>query len=127
MSNKVIVSFGDVKVGKTNSKTDLAPVVAKYTLKRGGIFVENAKFSTKFSGRSLRRLRAAEAKGGFKDIERRATRRVVESFIIHSAIIGAFKKGDIVTIYTKRDVVPVAPEVVNAVGQAAGCTFIIRS
>lgn len=127
MINKVTVSFGDVEIGKTDNKTDLAPVVAKYTLKRGGKVVEKTTFSTKFSGRSLRRLRAAEAKGSFKDIERRAMRRVVESFIIYSAIIGAFKKGDTVTIRTKRDVVPVAPEVVNVVGQAAGCTFIIES
>lgn len=127
MSNKVTVSFGDVEIGKTDYKTDLASVVAKYTLKRGGKVVEKTTFSAKFSGRSLRRLRAEEAKGGFKDIECSATRRVVESFIIYSAIIGAFKKGDTVTIRTKRDVVPVASEVVNVVGQAVGCTFIIES
>ena len=127
MSNKVTVSFGEVKIGKTDNKIDLAPVVAKYTLKRGGKVVEKTTFSTTFSGRSLRRLRAEEVKGAFKDIECRATRRVVESFIIHSAIIGAFEKGDTVTIRTKRDVVPVAPEVVNVVGRAVGCTFIIES
>lgn len=126
MSNKVTVSFGDVSISKTDNKTDLAKVSAKYTLRRGGKVVEIKTFSTAFSGRSLRRLRAAEAKGSFKDIERRATRRVVESLIIYSSIIGAFKKGDTVTIRTKRDVVPIAPEVINVVGQAVGCTFIIE-
>lgn len=127
MSNKVTISFGDVEIGKTDHKIDLAPVVAKYTLKRGGKVVEKTTFSTKISGRSLRRLRAEEAKGAFKDIERRATRRVVESFIIYSAIVGEFRRGDTVTIRTKRDVMPLPPEVIHVVGEVVGCTFIIES
>lgn len=127
MSNKVTVSFGDVSIGKTDNKADLAEVSAKYTLRRGGKIVWSNTFSTAFSGRSLRRLRRAEANGVFKDIERRATRRVVESFIIYSAIVGTFKKGDTVTIHTKCDVMPTAPEVINVVGQSVGCTFILRS
>ena len=126
MSNKVTVSFGDVEIGKTDHKTDLAPVAAKYTLKRGGKVVEKTTFSTKFSGRSLRRLRAAEAKGSFKDIERRATRRVVESLIINAAISGKLKAGDEVTVRAKRDVYLVKPEIVNVVADAVGCKFSFK-
>ena len=126
MINKVTVSFGDVDIGKTDHKTDLAPVAAKYTLKRGDKVVEKTTFSTKFSGRSLRRLRAAEAKGSFKDIERRATRRVVESLIINAAISGKLKAGDEVTVRTKRDVYLVKPEIVNVVADAVGCKFSFK-
>ena len=123
MSNKVTVSFGDVEIGKTDHKTDLAKVSAKYTLRRGGKIVESHTFSTAFSGRSLRRLKQAEANGIFQDIERRATRRVVESLIINAAIHGKFKAGDEVTVKAKRDVHLVKPEIVNAVADTVGCKF----
>lgn len=123
MSNKVTVSFGDVEIGKTDNKTDLAKVSAKYTLRRGGRIVESHTFSTVFSGRSLRRLKHAEANGVFKDIERRATRRVVESLIINAAIAGKFKAGDEVTIKAKRDVHLAKPEIVNVVANTVGCKF----
>lgn len=126
MSNKVTVSFGDVSIGKTDSKTDLAEVSAKYTLRRGGKIVESHTFQTHFSGRSLRRLKRAEAIGIFLDIERRATRRVVESLIINAAIAGKFKAGDEVTIKAKRDVHPVKLEIVNVVADTVGCKFSFK-
>ena len=126
MSNKVTVSFGDVSINKTDNKTDLAKVSAKYTLRRGGKIVESKTFSTTFSGRSLRRLKRAEANGVFKDIERRATRRVVESLIINAAISGKFKAGDEVTVKAKRDVHLVKPEIVNVVADTVGCKFSFK-
>lgn len=126
MSNKVTVLFGDVSIGKTDNKTDLAKVSAKYTLRRGGKIVESNTFSTAFSGRSLRRLKRAEANGVFKDIERRATRRVVESLIINAAISGKFKAGDEVTVKAKRDVYLVKPEIVKVVADTVGCSFSFK-
>lgn len=126
MSNKVTVSFGDVEIGKTDNKTDLAKVSAKYTMRRGGKIVDSNTFSTAFSGRSLRRLKRAEANGVFKDIERRATRRVVESLIINAAIAGNFKAGDEVTIKAKRDVYLAKPEIVGVVADAVGCKFTFK-
>lgn len=126
MSNKVTVSFSDVEIGKTDSKTDLAKVSSRYTLRRGGKIVESHTFSTAFSGRSLRRLKRAESDGVFKDIERRATRRVVESLIINAAISGKFKTGDEVTVKAKRDVHLVKPEIVNVVADTVGCKFSFK-
>jgi hypothetical protein len=58
------------------------------------------------------------------DIERRATRRLVESFVLSAAILGDIKKDDVVTIKTKRDVMPVSPEIVNVVANLIDCSFI---
>ena len=126
MSNKVTVLFDDVEIGKTDNKTDLAKVSAKYTLCRGGKIVESHTFSTHFSGRSLRRLKQAEANGIFRDIGRRATRRVVESFIIDAAITGKFKAVDEVTVRAKCDVRLVKPEILTVVANAVGCKFSFK-
>ena len=124
MSNKVTVSFGDVSIGKTGRKSDLAPVSATYTIRRGSKVVGRNTFIADFSGRSLRRLRSVESNGVHMDIERRATRRLVESFVLSAAILGDIKKDDVVTIKTKRDVMPVSPEIVNVVANLIDCSFI---
>lgn len=125
MSNKVTVSFSGVSIGKADRKNDLAPVSAKYTIRRGGKVVGRNTFTSNFSGRSLRRLRSAESNGVHMDIERRATRRLVESFVIYAAILGDIKKGDVVTIKTERDIMPVSPEIVNVVANTVDCSFIL--
>lgn len=127
MSNKVTVSFDDVSIGKTDVKSDLAPVSAKYTIRRGGKVVGKNTFIANFSGRSLRRLRSAESNGVHMDIERRATRRLVESFVISAAILGDIKKDDVVTVKTKRDIMPASPEIVNVVANLVDCSFIFVS
>jgi hypothetical protein len=127
MSNKVTVSFVDVSIGKADGKNDLAPVSAKYTIRRGDKVVGRNTFIANFSGRSLRRLRSAESNGVYMDIERRATRRLVESFVLSAAILGDIKKDDVVTIKTKRDIMPVSPEIVNVVANLVDCSFIFVS
>lgn len=124
MSNKVTISFGDVSIGKADVKDDLAPVSAKYTIRRGGKVVERNTFIANFSGRSLRRFRSIESNGVHMDIERRATRRLVESFVLSAAILGDIKKDDVVTIKTKHDIMPVSPEIVNVVANLVDCSFV---